>query len=210
LDIIELDREAGRRCGIDIDLYVEGGKIPTVGRLEVVATGMPSGAGSACLSDEAPATCACTGETPLLLPSATPVLFDVSGIGKEMALSDLTSETTAPLPASDSKSGGGSNSCLDVDAAYAIASAPYGIPNLAKFSLDEISFSCSGVGPAFGYVNSVRTAVWVSGADIEFREIVEDEAGCWAEEAMVCVERWREMVRKGERPRPEPDWEGRW
>lgn len=52
-------------------------------------------------------------------------------------------------PLGASKSGGGCKSCLEADA-YAIASAPYGRPNRANDSLEEIIFTCSGVGPDFG------------------------------------------------------------
>lgn len=55
------------------------------------------------------------------------------------------------VDAAASKSGGGGpKSCLEVDAANAMASAPYGMPNLANASLDDISFNCSGVGPDLG------------------------------------------------------------
>lgn len=56
-----------------------------------------------------------------------------------------------------------------------MAAEPYGTANLPIDSLDEIIFSCSGVGPALGYVNSVRTAVYVNGAEIEFKDIREGE-----------------------------------
>lgn len=76
-----------------------------------------------------------------------------------------------------SNSGGGTpgNSTLLVLAAYAIASSPYGTPNLWNASLLEINLTCSGVGPVLGYVNSVRTRVCESGAEIELREIIEGE-----------------------------------
>lgn len=51
--------------------------------------------------------------------------------------------------------------------AYASASGPYGTPNLLTDSTDEMSLSCSGVGPERGYTKSVRTAVCVNGAEIE-------------------------------------------
>ena len=95
--------------------------------------------------------------------------------------------------AAASKSGGGScKSCLEDDA-NAIASGPYGTANLANESRDEMTFSCSGVGPAFGYVNSVRLRVCVRGAEMELREIMEGEFRRL--EARVFVERCRERVR---------------
>ncbi|EIN14484.1 hypothetical protein PUNSTDRAFT_41683 [Punctularia strigosozonata HHB-11173 SS5] len=49
-----------------------------------------------------------------------------------------------------SKSGGGTRSALDVDAANAMASAPYGTPNRPSDSLLEMSLIWSGVGPDLG------------------------------------------------------------
>ena len=72
-------------------------------------------------------------------PSASPVGDDPEG----------PADDDDP-PVTSSKPGGGARSTFDCDAAYAIASAPYGTPNLAKVSLDEINLSCSGVGPDFG------------------------------------------------------------
>ena len=102
-----------------------------------------------------------------------------------------------------SKSGGGqSKSCLEDDA-NAIASAPYGTANLANESRDEMTLSCSGVGPAFGYVNSVRLRVCVRGAEMELREMVEGEFRRL--EATVFVERCRERVRNMDEARWELD-----
>lgn len=53
-------------------------------------------------------------------------------------------------PVASNSGGGGSKSCRDADAANAMASAPYGFPNRANVSLDEMSLSWSGVGPALG------------------------------------------------------------
>jgi len=50
----------------------------------------------------------------------------------------------------ESKSGGGSRSWRDDEAANAIASGPYGTPNRANDSRDEITLSCSAVGPVLG------------------------------------------------------------
>ena len=56
----------------------------------------------------------------------------------------------------ESKSGG--RFTLD-DEANAIASGPYGTPNLPNVSLEARNLTCSDVGPVRGYVNSVRVAV---------------------------------------------------
>lgn len=56
-----------------------------------------------------------------------------------------------PLPlATSSNPGGGSKSILELDAANAMASAPYGLPNRAKLSRLDMSRTWSGVGPFFG------------------------------------------------------------
>jgi hypothetical protein len=96
-----------------------------------------------------------------------------------------------------SKSGGGLRSCLELEAANAIASGPYGTPNLAMESRLEMSFSCSGVGPAFGYVNSDLISVCVRGAEIELTEIKEGEF--MRSGSTVTFERGRVKVRKGVR-----------
>lgn len=72
----------------------------------------------------------------------------------------------------ESKSGG--RFTFD-DEANAIASGPYGMPNLPNVSLEERNLTWSDVGPVRGYVNSVRVAVWVRGGEIESREIIEGE-----------------------------------
>ena len=55
------------------------------------------------------------------------------------------------VEASASKSGGGGwRSCREVEAANAMASAPYGTPKRARASGDEINLNCSGVGPVLG------------------------------------------------------------
>jgi hypothetical protein len=59
--------------------------------------------------------------------------------------------------------------------AYATAAGPYGTPNLLTDSTDEMSLSCSGVGPERGYTKSVRTAVCLSGAEMELIEIIDGE-----------------------------------
>jgi hypothetical protein len=101
-------------------------------------------------------------------------VFGASAVAR---LCDLSLDPDADdLPTAlsvDSNSGGGFKSC--VLAANAMASSPYGLPNLENASLLEISLSCSGVGPVLGYVNSVRTTVCVRGADMEARDIDEGE-----------------------------------
>lgn len=72
----------------------------------------------------------------------------------------------------ESKSGG--RFTFD-DEANAMASGPYGTPNLPNVSLEARNLTCSDVGPVRGYVNSVRVAVWVRGGEIESREIIEGE-----------------------------------
>ncbi len=59
--------------------------------------------------------------------------------------------------------------------ANATASGPYGTPNLLTDSTDEMSLSCSGVGPERGYTKSVRMAVCVKGAEIEPIEMADGE-----------------------------------
>jgi hypothetical protein len=49
------------------------------------------------------------------------------------------------------------------------------MPNLENASREDINLTCSGVGPDFGYENSVRVAVCVNGAEIELRDINEGE-----------------------------------
>lgn len=82
------------------------------------------------------------------------------------------------------------------DDAYAIASAPYGIPKRTNWSREDMNLSWSGVGPAFGYVNSVRTTVCVSGADIAFTEMVDCESKSGVP---------RERVRRRLKSEPDPD-----
>lgn len=95
------------------------------------------------------------------------------------------------------------NSTLDVLAANAIASCPYGTPNLANDSLDEISLSCSGVGPDFGYVKPVRTSVCESGDEMELTEIMDgDVRFCCSSRR----DRERDMLLNIE---PEPENDGR-
>ena len=93
-----------------------------------------------------------------------------------------------------------------------MASGPYGIPNFPKESREVIALSCSGVRPALGNVNSVRTRVWVRGAEMDCREIWEGEVmwckpivllGCPREdgrrtddsdvEPLECVDRWENL-----------------
>lgn len=99
--------------------------------------------------------------------------------------------------------GGIDKSNLLVLAAYATASAPYGTPNLAKLSLEEISNICSGVGPDRGYEISVRVRVCERGALMEWREIVDGDVRC-TEDALSVL---RDMLRKSDDP--PPDCEGR-
>jgi hypothetical protein len=82
--------------------------------------------------------------------------------------------------------------------AYATASGPYGTPNLLTDSTDEMSLSCSGVGPERGYTKSVRTTVCVNGAEIELIERVDGEQ----RSAAVLVTD-RERVRDTVRPNAE-------
>jgi hypothetical protein len=121
------------------------------------------------------------------------------------------------MPSKDgcaSKSGGGPCKLTSEADAYATASGPYGTPNLLTDSTDEISLSCSGVGPERGYTKSVRTAVCVSGAEIEPNERVDGEVSPAA-----TLDTEREPVRDTARPSaeeaivridPEPDGAARW
>jgi hypothetical protein len=113
-----------------------------------------------------------------------------------LSTSGLSARTDGPkarfgVELAASKSGGGS-SCRDVEAANAIASAPYGMPKRANDSRDEMIASCSGVGPDFGYVNSVRTSVCGSGAEIACSESEDVEV------SPAGGERGRPSVRKAE------------
>jgi hypothetical protein len=90
--------------------------------------------------------------------------------------------------------------------AYATAAGPYGTPNLLTDSTDEMSFSCSGVGPERGYTKSVRTAVCVSGAEMEPIDIMEGEVRA----PTLDVERVRDVTRpKAEEVtlRTDPEWD---
>lgn len=105
-----------------------------------------------------------------------------------------------------SKSGGGmERSALDAEAlaAKATASGPYGKPNLPNVSLEEMNLTCSAVGPDLGYVNSVRIAVCVRGAEIEWREINDGEVSGlpWLSLVFDIV---RDMVLNADRLIPEP------
>lgn len=82
--------------------------------------------------------------------------------------------------------------------ANATASGPYGTPNLLTDSTDEMSLSCSGVGPERGYTKSVRTAVCVKGAEIDTIEMADGEVNSAA--TLVTD---RERVRDTTRPNPE-------
>jgi len=170
--------------------------LSVVGNLGVVGDGIPLIAavtGAAFLSDEEFDDVPTAGRPWLRVTSFPPealassVLSGPAVSSTSDRLADIAVDVTAPpgpgkciSEAEAWKSGGGSKSCRDVDAAYAIASAPYGIPKRANASREEISLSCSGVGPAFGYVNSVRVRVWVSGADMELSEMEEGEV-MWLE-----------------------------
>jgi hypothetical protein len=120
----------------------------------------------------------------------------VSGLG--------SCDSEDPDLGTSSKSGGGSRSALDVLAANAIASAPYGNPNRAMDSREEINFTCSGVGPDCGYVNWVRMAVCVSGDEMELREIMEGELRLF-NECIAGFDFFRFMGRKLLRIELEPD-----
>lgn len=96
--------------------------------------------------------------------SLTPLLLLLSGASSSSTVSGCSlceSDLGSPLPVISSKSGGGTlgSSTLDELAANATACSPYGTPNRWNASRDEISLTCSGVGPVLGYVNSVRTSV---------------------------------------------------
>jgi len=118
------------------------------------------------------------------------------------------------VDASSSNPGGGPCRLTSDAEAYATASGPYGTPNLLTDSTDEMSLSCSGVGPERGYTKSVRTAVCVSGAEIEVIEIIDGEV---SPPVTLAIE--RECVRDATRPnaeevllRTEPEFDGivRW
>jgi hypothetical protein len=64
-----------------------------------------------------------------------------------------------------------------LDLAAAIASSPYGIPNLPRLSRELRNRICSGVGPALGYESSVRTSV--VGIGDEMLSDVRDMVGDW-------------------------------
>ena len=97
---------------------------------------------------------------------------------------------------------------LELDAANAIASAPYGRPNRAKLSRLEISRTWSGVGPFFGYVNSVLTSVWVSGFDMECKLIIDGDVSASAPLMLrLPFERVRESRLNMD---PDPECEGWW
>ena len=82
--------------------------------------------------------------------------------------------------------------------ANATASGPYGTPNLLTDSTDEISLSCSGVGPERGYTKSVRTAVCVKGEEIEPIDMADGEV---SPAATLVTD--RECVRDTTRPNAE-------
>lgn len=116
-----------------------------------------------------------------------------------------TSTLGRMLLSTASKSGGGiDKSCLDAEAANATASGPYGRPNLPNVSLDEINLTWSGVGPERGYVNSVRIAVCVNGAEMELSEINDGEvSGLPWLSLLVVLDIVRDIVRNAERLIPE-------
>ncbi len=126
----------------------------------------------------------------------------------ELGVSTLgCGEDVVPAPlATSSNPGGGSNSALDADAAYAIASAPYGRPKRAKLSRLEISLSWSGVGPPFGYVNSVFMSVCDNGDEMECKLIIDGDVRPSAP-LRFCPDRVRESRLNIE---PEPDCDGWW
>lgn len=114
-----------------------------------------------------------------------------------------------------SKTGGGPwRLTSEADANAATASGPYGTPNLLTDCTDEISLSCSGVGPERGYTKSVRTAVCVSGAEIELIDMVDGEVRP-AATFDIAREPGRDTVRPNAeevilRADPEPDCVTRW
>jgi hypothetical protein len=97
-----------------------------------------------------------------------------------------------------SNSGGGPCRLTSDAEAYATAAGPYGTPNLLTDFTDEMSLSCSGVGPERGYTKSVRTAVCVKGAEMDVIEMVEGEV---SPAATLVTE--REPVRDTARPNAE-------
>ena len=97
-----------------------------------------------------------------------------------------------------SNSGGGPCRLTSDAEANATASGPYGTPNLLTDSTDEMSLSCSGVGPERGYTKSVRTAVCVKGEEID---VIERTDGEVSPAATLVTE--RERVRDAVRPNAE-------
>jgi len=97
-----------------------------------------------------------------------------------------------------SNSGGGPCRLTSDAEANATAAAPYGTPNLLTDSTDEMSLSCSGVGPERGYTKSVRTAVCVKGAEMEAIEMADGEV---SPAATLVTD--RECVRDTTRPNDE-------
>lgn len=97
-----------------------------------------------------------------------------------------------------SNSGGGPCRLTSDSEANLTASGPYGTPNLLTDSTDEMSLSCSGVGPVRGYTKSVRRAVCVKGAEIEPIEMADGEVS-----PAVTLVTDRECVRVTTRPNAE-------
>lgn len=122
-------------------------------------------------------------------------------LSAELARARVSPALEPGNPSVDGRSSnpGGGPCRLTSDAeAYATASRPYGTPNLLTDSTDEMSLSCSGVGPERGYTKSVRTAVWVKGAEIEAIEMADGEV---SPAATLVTE--RERVRDTARPNAE-------
>ena len=97
-----------------------------------------------------------------------------------------------------SNSGGGPCRLTSDAEANATAAGPYGTPNLLTDSTDEMSLSCSGVGPERGYTKSVRTAVCAKGEEME---VIERADGEVSPAATLVTD--RECVRVTTRPNAE-------
>ena len=72
-------------------------------------------------------------------------------------------------------------------------------------STDEMSLSCSGVGPVRGYTKSVRTTVCLSGAEIE---VIERADGEVSPPATLDTERERAPIAEDVTLRMDPEFDG--
>lgn len=201
-DVYELARDCARGIGVVGERNAEGG-----GPVDGVGPSCGGAAGGS-VRDATSSSAGGSTSTCSRVSAGGSASGDDRGEGSS-ALGDSTSGCDSDGPATSAKSGGG-KSTLEADAAYAMASGPYGTPKRAKDSRDEMSRSCSGVGPDFGYVNSVRTSVCVSGDEMEFSEITEGE---FRFAPRLFVERVRDTVRNADDEKlntdPDPEWDGR-